>query len=412
MNEPDGGNMNEAELSPWVIEIRAEAMPESLKLRVTDPITVGRSDNSGTYKPDIDLGPYGGEGQGVSRRHLILHADPNALFVTDLNSGNGTLLNGMRLEAEKPYALKYEDELQLGHMILGVKVIVSPNQGSVSQKQKDIQLDTETRKGDGEPLLIVEDDAEVANVLALILTRAGYKTHVAHDVIGAIRIFNQKRPAAVILDLMLPDMNGLEFCRYVRRDVERNNIPVVVVSAVKSKENVARALDAGADIFLGKPVSAQELQNMVTSIIHQRQSGIDSKLTKHLPGTAPLQSMSPESRRDAVVFFVAGYGDAPITMTVKDPVSFGRTTTMIGRTHIDLSRYHAVENGVSRIHAYLHRKDGKFYVEDADSVNGTYVNGNALHPKELTPVNNADEIRFGQLRTYIYFLTDKDVNSR
>ncbi len=402
--------MNEIEIAPWVVEFRVEGMAESLKVQVAEPITVGRADSTGTYTPDIDLGPYGGENEGVSRRHLIFHADQEGLFVTDMQSGNGTLLNGMRLEPEKPYLLKYEDELQLGHMILSVKVIVSPNQGSVSQKQQDIELGTAAQQGNGEPLLIVEDDAEVANVLALILARAGYKTHVAHDVIGAIRIFNQKRPAAVILDLMLPDMNGLEFCRYVRRDVERNNTPVVVVSAVKSKENVARSLDAGADMFLGKPVSAQELQTVVTSIIHQRQSGVDSLLTKHLPGTAPLQSMSPESRHDAVVIFVAGYGDAPITMTVKDPVSFGRTTTAVGRTHIDLSRYHAIENGVSRVHAYLHRKDGRFFIEDNDSVNGTFLNGNALHPNEMIPVDNADEIRFGQLRTYIYFLTDKEAN--
>ena len=400
--------MSEIEIAPWVIELRATGMAESLKVRITEPITIGRADNNGGFKPDIDLGPYGGEDGGVSRRHLILHADADALFVTDLQSGNGTLLNGMRLEPEKPYTLKYEDELQLGHLILGVKVIVSPKQGSVSQRQKDIELGKEEHRGNGESLLIVEDDAEVANVLAIILSRAGYKTHVTHDVIGAIRMFNQKRPAAVILDLMLPDMNGLEFCRYVRRDVERNNTPVVVVSAVKSKENVTRALDAGADIFLGKPVSAQELQSVVTSIIHQRQSGVNSMLTRHLPGTAPLQSMSPESRHDAVVFFVAGYGDSPVTLTVKDTISFGRTTTVVGRTHVDLSRFHAVENGVSRIHAYLHRRNGKFYIEDDDSVNGTFLNGNTLRAHEMIEVSNADEIRFGQLRTYIYFLTDKE----
>ena len=146
----DGEIMNEIEIAPWVIEVRVEGMAESMKIRVTEPITVGRADSSGTYKPDIDLGPYGGESKGVSRRHLILHADDDALFVTDLKSGNGTMLNGMRLESEKPYVLKYEDELQLGHLILGVKVIVSPNQGSVSQKQKDIELGTAEYQGNGE----------------------------------------------------------------------------------------------------------------------------------------------------------------------------------------------------------------------------------------------------------------------
>jgi hypothetical protein len=207
---------------------------------------------------------------------------------------------------------------------------------------------------------------------------------------------------------MLPDMNGLEFCRYVRRDVERNSTPVIVVSAVKTKQFVNQAMEAGADMFLGKPVSAQELQQVVTSIVYQHQSGVDSLSTRHLPGTAPLQGIAPDSRQDAVVLFVAGFSDTPVTMTVRDPVSFGRQAQLPGRKHIDLSRYNAVEQGVSRIHAFLHRQDNHFYIEDADSVNGTFLNGLPLNPNERTPINNADEIRLGQMRMYIYFLTDKD----
>jgi DNA-binding response OmpR family regulator len=400
--------MNEMTIAPWVVELQAEGMSESLKLLVDEPLLIGRADVHGEFAPDVDLGPYGAEERGVSRRHVVLHADHNALFVTDLNSHNGTQLNGKRLESDKPYVLHYDDVLHLGHMPLTVRVVVSPNQGSISQAQADVRVDIEQYEGQGESLLIVEDDTAVANVLSLILKRSGYTPIITHDVIGAIRAFNQKRPSAVILDLMLPDMNGLEFCRYVRRDVERNNVPVIVVSAVKSKDHVARALDAGADIFLGKPVSAQELQQVVGSMIRQRQGGANTMATRHLPGTAPLNAIAPESRRDAVVFFVAGHSDVPITLTVKDTVSFGRNTTSVGRAHIDLSRYNAIDNGVSRIHAYLHRQQGKFYIEDADSVNGTFINGNPLQPGTRTSVNNADEVRLGQLRMYIYFLTDKD----
>lgn len=397
-----------SEAAPWAIEIRVEGMSESLKLRVDQPIVVGRKDANGDFEPNVDLGPYGGEAQGVSRRHVRLHADSESLYATDLQSHNGTFINGARLEPDKPYVLRDDDELRLGRMKIDVRVIVSPKQGSSSHKQENLHVDDQIRTGSGESILIVEDDVEVANILSLIMSRAGYKAFITHDVIGAIRLFNQKRPAAVILDLMLPDLNGLEFCRYVRRDVQRNTTPVVVVSAVKSKQHVSQAMDAGADMFLGKPVSAQELQAAVTSIIHQRKSGVDPMMTRHLPGTAPLQALTPESRHDAAVLFVAGYSDTPITLTVKEPISLGRTATTPNRSHIDLSRYSAVDNGVSRVHAFLHRNNGVFYIEDADSVNGTFLNGQPLKPKELVPVSNADEIRLGQLRLYIYFLADRE----
>jgi DNA-binding response OmpR family regulator len=397
-----------SEAAPWAIEIRVDGMPESLKLRVDQPIIIGRKDNHSDFEPNVDLGPYGGESQGVSRRHLRLHTDADALYATDLQSHNGTFINGARLEPDKPVALRQDDDLRLGRMKVEVRVIVSPRQGSSTHKPENLHVDEQMRTGSGESILIVEDDVEVANILSLIMNRAGYKSVVTHDVIGAIRLFNQKRPAAVILDLMLPDLNGLEFCRYVRRDVQRNTTPVVVVSAVKSKQHVAQAMDAGADIFLGKPVSAQDLQAAVTSIIHQRKSGVDPMMTRHLPGTAPLQAIAPESRHDAAVLFVAGHSDSPITLTIKEPISLGRTATTPSRQHIDLSRYSAVDNGVSRVHAFIHRNNGAFYVEDADSVNGTFLNGQPLKPRQLVPVSNADEIRLGQLRMYIYFLADRE----
>ena len=329
--------------APWVIELASEKMTQQVQLK--NPLIVGRADTSGEYKPDVDLGPFGGEEKGVSRRHLKLFTSDTDLMVTDLQSNNGTMLNGQPLEADKSYPLKDKDQLQLGRFKLDVHVLSSPPREDDTQDM----LSSQSSTGKGQPLLIVEDEIEVANILALIMSKAGYQTHITHDVIGAIRLFNQKRPVAVILDLMLPDMNGLEFCRYVRRDVERNQTPVVVVSAVKNETNVSQAMDAGADIFLGKPVSAAELQHAVELIVQKRQERAANDmpmLTRHLPGTAPLQAIAPELRHDAAVLFVAGHSELPITLTIKDTVSFGRSTNTPGHQHVDLGRYGAVENGV------------------------------------------------------------------
>src|SRR5690606_36447877 len=101
-----------------------------------------------------------------------------------------------------------------------------------------------------------------------------------------MRFYNQKHPSAVLLDVMLPDINGLEFCRYVRRSGENNRVPVIVVCPVRTADKVTQAIEAGADIFLGKPVSARELRHFVSSMITQHESGVMMLKTKHLAGTA------------------------------------------------------------------------------------------------------------------------------
>jgi DNA-binding response OmpR family regulator/pSer/pThr/pTyr-binding forkhead associated (FHA) protein len=394
--------------TPWVLELKGENFTQPLKFLLDDKLILGRVDAKQEAQPDIDLGPYKADLSGVSRQHLLLHTEGDQLLVTDLNSGNGTLLNNVRLEPNKAYVVKHNDHLQLGRLHVEIGVVISPTQGSILQKDTSVRLDTPAPQGKGQLVLIVEDEVEVAKVLALILERVNFRTHITHDVVSAMRAFNQTRPAAILLDVMLPDMNGLELCRYVRRSSRRNSVPVIVVSAVDTAERIKQAIEAGADIFLGKPVSARELRHVVAALIEQYSSGQTTLETKHLAGTAPLQAMPPESRRDSVVLFVAGHSEQPITLTLRQPVVFGRAGGGQDKHYIDLSRYNAIDHGVSRRHMILHNRDGKFFVEDVESVNGTFLNGDPLDPHELRPINNADEIRLGQLRMYIYFLTDVD----
>jgi pSer/pThr/pTyr-binding forkhead associated (FHA) protein len=73
---------------------------------------------------------------------------------------------------------------------------------------------------------------------------------------------------------------------------------------------------------------------------------------------------------------------------------------------VDLSRFQAIDLGVSRVHMVMQYKDGKFMIEDLGSVNGTFLNGRSIRPGKLEALSNADEIRLGQLRMYAYFLAD------
>jgi DNA-binding response OmpR family regulator/pSer/pThr/pTyr-binding forkhead associated (FHA) protein len=399
--------MGETQTTPWLIELTGAQLPKPLKMRLDASIVLGRLVEGDSKPPDVDLEPFGAGKHGVSRHHAEISAEHEQLTIKDLDTPNGTFVNGERLKPHEPRRLGHNDRLQLGRMKLDLQIVISPTYGSGVHKQPSLQLHDQTHPGKGELVLVIEDDPEVAKMLALVLERAGYTSKISSDVVGAIRLFNQKRPAAILLDLMLPDMSGLEFCRYVRRDVVKNTTPIIVVSAAKSPAKVNEAMQAGADIFLDKPVSVQELRHVVSSLIEQHESGSSAIYTKQLVGTAPLKAVPPESRRDAAVMFIAGYSDSPITLTVTQPISFGRalsTGNLPSKNHVDLTRYDAINYGVSRVHMYLHNKDGKFFVEDADSINGTYINGDPIKPHELIPVKNATEIRLGQLRMYIYFL--------
>lgn len=393
----------------WLIELYNPKMEKPLQVILTNRITIGRNDPTGqSPNPDVDLTPYGAEDQGVSRHHVAIYEEHNRLKITDLNSGNGTLLNGQRLIPEKPYTLQHEDHVQVGHMKLDVRIIIAPSYGSTMHKQTSLQLQDKVHPGKGQLIQIVEDDNATAKLLSIIMERAGYKAEHNTDVLQAIRTFTQKKPSAIILDMMLPGMDGLEFCRYVRRDVKLNTTPIVAVSANSTREMMDQALKAHADIFLGKPINAKELTHVISSLIHYHENGVSTLQTKHLVGTAPLRRIAPETQHVAAVLFVAGHNDAPIIVNLKQPASFGRLADKKTDNHVDLSKFGAVDQGVSRVHTFLHHKDGKFYIEDNHSVNGTFVNGEPSKGGELTELHNADEIRLGKLRMYIYFLTEEE----
>ncbi|NWF71164.1 MAG: FHA domain-containing protein [Chloroflexi bacterium] len=395
-------------ITSWIIELSSANMPGAMKVRLDERVIVGRAEKNQSTQPDVDLGPFGAESLGVSRQHLTIDAHDNHLTISDLNSMNGSMLNDKKLEPNKAYPLKHGDQVTLGSFKLNIAIVVSPTYGPSVVEQSSVQLQADVYPGSGQFILIVEDDPEIAKLISLIMEQAGYTTQTARDMLGAIRTFNARRPSAVIVDVTLPGLNGLEFCRYVRRDQRQNSMPIVVLGGPKTSESVAQSMQAGANIFIGRPINAQELAHAVTSLVQQHEKGVSTLHTRHLVGTAPLRALKPESRKDTAVIFVYGHPDTPITVSLKQAVTFGRQADKTTSAHVDLTRFQAVDLGVSRVHMVLHYKDNRFFVEDLGSVNGTFLNGRSIRPGQLEELENANEVRLGQLRMYIYFLTDED----
>ena len=119
-----------------------------------------------------------------------------------------------------------------------------------------------------EKILIVEDEAGIRNFIATILTTNGYDPILAASGADAISMISSHCPDLLLLDLGLPDMDGMEILRAVR---SWSNVPVVVISARNHERDKVEALDAGADDYITKPFGASELLARIrTAIRHTR----------------------------------------------------------------------------------------------------------------------------------------------
>lgn len=107
--------------------------------------------------------------------------------------------------------------------------------------------------------LIVEDEPDANALLSMLVRLRGYRTESALGGSEALRLLDRCRPDVVLLDLMLPDIDGFEVCRTIKADRELALIPVVVVSATRASENESRSYGAGANDFVPKPYTPDQI---------------------------------------------------------------------------------------------------------------------------------------------------------
>lgn len=118
----------------------------------------------------------------------------------------------------------------------------------------------------GHQILIVEDDSDTAEVVATLLETAGYTTACVDSASTALAEIQQEAPDLVLLDLNLPDKNGLEVLREVR---EQSFLPMIILSGFNAERDKVVALEAGADDFLSKPFSGEELVARVGALLRR-----------------------------------------------------------------------------------------------------------------------------------------------
>ena len=156
-------------------------------------------------------------------------------------------------------------------------------------------------------ILIVEDEASIAEVVSLYLKRAGYSPQIASDGRQAMNIFERHKPDLVILDLMLPEVDGLSLTRWLR---DRSNVPIIMLTARREEIDRITGLEMGADDYVVKPFSPQELVSRVRAVMR--------RLGREQGEVEPERNISFHDLNIDPLSRVVTVKDLPIELTVKE----------------------------------------------------------------------------------------------
>ncbi len=115
-------------------------------------------------------------------------------------------------------------------------------------------------------VLVVDDDAKTVELVKLYLNRDGYRVLTAYDGIEALRLARESHPDLIVLDLMLPGIDGLEVCRTLRAE---SDVPIIMLTARTTEQDRLTGLDLGADDYVTKPFSPKELAARVRVVLRR-----------------------------------------------------------------------------------------------------------------------------------------------
>ena len=116
-------------------------------------------------------------------------------------------------------------------------------------------------------LLIVDDEADTLRLVSLMLERQGYEVSMAEDGQSALEKIKADQPDLILLDVMMPDMDGFEVARILRKDPKTENIPIIMFTAKTQVEDKITGLESGADVYLTKPTQPRELFAQVKAVL-------------------------------------------------------------------------------------------------------------------------------------------------
>ena len=116
-------------------------------------------------------------------------------------------------------------------------------------------------------ILVIDDEPTNFDVIEILLFKEGYEFYRQNSGAEAIAALDKLQPDLILLDVMMPEIDGIEVCQRIKRHHRWQHIPIIMVTSLSEKEDLARCLDAGADDFVGKPINSSELRARVRSML-------------------------------------------------------------------------------------------------------------------------------------------------
>ena len=120
-------------------------------------------------------------------------------------------------------------------------------------------------------VLVVDDSPSVRRVVSNVLKTAGWEVQTARDGVEALEVAAKKSPAAVLLDIEMPRMDGYELISTLRSQEQYRHLPLIVLTSRAANKHHQRAMQLGADAYLVKPYQDEELLNTLTTLVHGAQ---------------------------------------------------------------------------------------------------------------------------------------------
>ncbi|MTJ15301.1 response regulator [Anabaena sp. UHCC 0187] len=120
-------------------------------------------------------------------------------------------------------------------------------------------------------ILIIDDEPDNFDVIDTLLDNQGYELSYVNNGKQALELLEYFQPDVILLDVMMPEMNGIEFCKKFKSNSHWKHIPVIIVTALSSKEDLSQCLLAGADDFISKPINGLELRSRMRSMLRIKQ---------------------------------------------------------------------------------------------------------------------------------------------
>jgi len=116
-------------------------------------------------------------------------------------------------------------------------------------------------------VLIVDDDPNILMSLEFLMRKSGYSVFIARNGKEALELLDSNMPDIALLDIMMPDVDGYEICRYVKKNKKLKACKVVFISAKTRESDIQKGYDAGADLYITKPFSTRQLMAKIQELV-------------------------------------------------------------------------------------------------------------------------------------------------